>query len=97
MDPSRDPEGNEPRHLAGACQLTGSRVIEIGCGDGRLTWRYLALTRSVVGIDPEMPDLQEARKASPADARHAHFVQAEAESLPFPVQTFDVAIFGWSL
>jgi hypothetical protein len=34
-----DPQGNEPAALFGfAGSLAGQRVLEIGYGDGRLTW-----------------------------------------------------------
>ncbi len=44
-----DPE----RAVTALCgNLDGARVIEIGCGDGRLTFRYAAAARSVLAIDP---------------------------------------------
>ena len=35
-----DPENNEPRALFDLADFNGRSVLEIGCGDGRLTWRY---------------------------------------------------------
>ena len=35
-----DPEGNETATLFDLVDLDGAEVLEIGCGDGRLTWRY---------------------------------------------------------
>jgi cyclopropane fatty-acyl-phospholipid synthase-like methyltransferase len=35
-----DPEGNETDALFALVELEGQEVLEIGCGDGRLTWRY---------------------------------------------------------
>jgi len=35
-----DPEGNETLALFDLVQLDGREVLEIGCGDGRLTRRY---------------------------------------------------------
>jgi hypothetical protein len=34
-----DPEGVEPRALARLAPVDGLRVLELGCGDGRLTFR----------------------------------------------------------
>ena len=31
----------------------GDHVLEIGCGEGRLTWRYASASFSTVGIDPK--------------------------------------------
>lgn len=33
----RDGEGAEPAAIAAAVDLRGTRVLEVGCGDGRLT------------------------------------------------------------
>ncbi len=97
VDPIRDPEGCEPSHLTAASQLAGSRVIEIGCGNGRLTRRYASLPKEVVGVDPDLADLRKARKDLPVRAPQAHLVCAKAESLPFKPHEFEVAIFAWSL
>ena len=35
-----DPEGNEIRALFDLVNRTGRDVLEVVCGDGRLTWRY---------------------------------------------------------
>lgn len=97
MDPIRDPEGNEPNHLAATGVLGDSRVIELGFGDGRMTWRYASLSSQVVGVDPYLEDLQAAAKELPARAPQTYLVCAKAENLPFKTQEFEVAIFSWSL
>jgi hypothetical protein len=35
-----DPEQNETSALCGFADLDGCRVLDVGCGDGRLTWLY---------------------------------------------------------
>lgn len=37
---SVDPEENEPRALFGIVDVANKYILEIGSGDGRLTWRY---------------------------------------------------------
>ncbi|OGO50103.1 MAG: hypothetical protein A2Z30_06060 [Chloroflexi bacterium RBG_16_64_43] len=94
----RDPHGNETKflHLSGG--LSGARVLEVGCGEGRLTWRYAYGTRSTVAIDPDLEPLSTARDACPAEWRtRLHFVQADAEHLPLRRSLFDRAILAWSL
>jgi ubiquinone/menaquinone biosynthesis C-methylase UbiE len=94
---SRDPESAELKHLVAACQLSGKSVLEIGCGNGVLTWQYAHLPRRVIGIDPKAAELQEASRARPASRSEAFFIQAMGEALPFPPQTFDLVIFASSL
>ncbi len=96
MRPQRDPEGAELSHLLAACLLPAQSVLEIGCGAGQLTWQYAGLPRRVVGIDPAMSELRLARSHA-APAPQASFIQAMGEALPFPSQTFDVALFASSL
>jgi 2-polyprenyl-3-methyl-5-hydroxy-6-metoxy-1,4-benzoquinol methylase len=49
-----DPEGEEIAALAAFVPtLDGARVVEIGCGDGRLTRRYARRAASVLAIDPD--------------------------------------------
>ena len=94
----KDPEENETRQLQGIVPWSGKRVLEIGCGNGRLTWRYAHLAQAVVGIDLDLSDLLNAHRER---ARHAvagaTFVLADAQALPFPDGSFDVAVLSWSL
>lgn len=98
MDPIRDPEQNETQKLARIEALAGARVIEIGSGNGRLTWRYAPRARFVIGVDTEADVLGEARRAS-LEREQVRFsvVQGSAEALPFKAGSFDVVVFAWSL
>ncbi len=92
-----DPEGTESKILKQLVDLTGKRVLEIGCGDGRLTWRYASLPKQITGIDLQQDDLRVALIDRPANlASRVQFARADALHLPFPTNTFDVAIFAWS-
>ena len=46
-----DPENNETHALLDMVNFSGKHVLEIGCGDGRLTWRYADKASSVIAID----------------------------------------------
>ena len=93
MDPIRDPEENEKKHLYQLGHLENARVLEIGCGDGRLTWRYAYRPASVAGLDPGLESLATAIADRPPDlAQRIGFIQGHAEALPF-----DAAILSWSL
>lgn len=97
-DPIRDPEGIETRHLLEIADLRGARVLEVGSGEGRLTWRYAAQAAQVVALDTDGAGLATARRARPADlARRVSFLRAAGEALPFRTQAFDVVLLSWSL
>ena len=53
MGSVKDPEGAEAVALAELADFDGKRVLEIGCGDGRLTWLYADRASTVLGIDTE--------------------------------------------
>ena len=98
MSFQKDPEQNETKHLRKFIDFTGKRVLEIGCGEGRLTWRYAASARSVTGIDLDKSALRVASYDRPGDLEKiVHFTNAHAEQLPFRKETFDIALLAWSL
>jgi ubiquinone/menaquinone biosynthesis C-methylase UbiE len=98
MTSTFDPEGREAALLASVPELDGARVLEVGVGEGRLTWRYADRARSVVGIDPDADSLGYLREDRPADLRRrVHGVVGDAEHLPFASERFDAAVLSWSL
>jgi ubiquinone/menaquinone biosynthesis C-methylase UbiE len=98
MEPVRDPEGKEIEILRETGSLHGRSLLEIGCGNGRLIWRYADSVPSIVGIDPDIEKLAEAVAARPSALdTHMIFAQTQAEDLPFADECFESAIFGWSL
>ncbi|HSG44163.1 MAG TPA: class I SAM-dependent methyltransferase [Anaerolineales bacterium] len=94
----KDPEGNETKYLYKIVDFAGKRVLEIGCGEGRLTWRYASASLSTIGLDPDKDSLRVAGIDRPSDlGNKVHFANAEAEHIPFRKETFDIAILAWSL
>ncbi len=94
MPVKRDPADLERTNLHAAVDLTDARVLEIGCGEGRLTALYQDVTRQVIGIDVQLDMLQSAKNKLYSKSR---FAIADALSLPFANKSFDVVIFAWSL
>jgi ubiquinone/menaquinone biosynthesis C-methylase UbiE len=94
----KDPRGAEARALAELGDFEGKRVLEIGCGDGRLTWLYVEQAAEVLGVDPEEESIREARAALPDQlADRVEFRVADAQALDVPRQRFDIAFLSWSL
>ena len=98
MPLQKDPEGFEKKILHKYVDFTNKRVLEIGCGEGRLTWKYADASRLTIGFDPDRDAVRVARADSPSDLRgRVHFTQASANHIPFSKETFDIAILAWSL
>lgn len=71
----------------------GRRVLEIGCGDGRVTRLYARQAASVVAIDPKTESIDALRAEMPdVDARPIGVFD-----LDLPRRSVDIAIFSWSL
>lgn len=97
MTLQKDAERNETKYLHKLADFEGKRVLEVGCGEGRLTWQYAKETLTTIGIDPDQDALRVATVDRPADLRSkVCFSLAKAEQLPFSKETFDLAIFAWS-
>src|SRR2546421_1408993 len=93
-----DPEGMETRVLRALVRMDGRDVLEIGSGNGRLTWRYAQRAASVVGLEPEERHVLRARAATPAALRNrVDFRVADAASVELPDATFDVVLLSWSI
>lgn len=97
MTLQKDPEGTETLFLRRSADFTGKRVLEIGCGDGRLIWRYANATGCLIGIDLDAEALSAAASNCQVDLdKNVSFVRASTLDLPFPRETFDIAILAWS-
>ncbi len=74
------------------------RVIEIGCGKGRLSRRLAHLGAQLEALDPDRKLIATAKKDVPARfADRIRFRVGSALDLKFPKQTFDIAVFSWVL
>jgi 2-polyprenyl-3-methyl-5-hydroxy-6-metoxy-1,4-benzoquinol methylase len=60
-----DPEGADARRARGRGGPTWKRMLEVGSGDGRLTWRSAELTANVLGVDPDAEWVATARADTP--------------------------------
>jgi ubiquinone/menaquinone biosynthesis C-methylase UbiE len=94
----RDRDGAETSAIDALIELKGKRVIDVGCGSGRLT--SLAATRasSVYAFDPDADSVAKAAASLSQEARKkVRFAVHSAEALDVARRRFDVALCGWSL
>jgi 2-polyprenyl-3-methyl-5-hydroxy-6-metoxy-1,4-benzoquinol methylase len=93
----KDSGGAEARVLASTADFSGARVLEVGCGDGRLTWLYAPRAENVLGLDPDEEQIELALSNTPPElANRVRFEAGEVEDLS-KTATFDVAFLSWSL
>jgi cyclopropane fatty-acyl-phospholipid synthase-like methyltransferase len=96
-----DPEENETRALIKfAGSLDGKSVLEVGCGDGRLTWRYAEHVAHVTGIDPDADKINRAQAAFPTHLqKKVELLNIDLDDFAARTRTdqFDIAILAWSL
>ena len=93
-----DPNEDEKKYLHKFADFANKRVLEIGCGDGRLTWQYAHASSLTVGLDPDQDALRLALVDAPSDLENkVFFTRAQSEHLPFSKEKFDLAVLSWSL
>jgi ubiquinone/menaquinone biosynthesis C-methylase UbiE len=98
MSLQRDPENRESKTLHKFADFANKHVLEVGCGEGRLTWKYAPASGLTVGLDPDHDALRIAQADCPAHLqKHTHFTGASAKHIPFQKETFDIAVLAWSL
>ena len=98
MDPENR-EGEALLRVSGG--FADASVLEIGCGDGRLTWQIAPQARRLVGIDPSKEKIAKAWQAIPNKLKsqvhfHAQSLEVYAASIPSS-ERFDCAVLSWSL
>ena len=85
----------EPRRIDALVPLEGARILEVGCGDGRLTAFAAASATSVYAFDPNGERVKAAQAT--VESERVRFGVHGAEALDVERESFDVALCGWSL
>ena len=95
-----DPEENEINALFRLASLGGKRVLEIGSGDGRLTWRFGHQAGFVTAIEPFAESVKRAKRDLPSFLKdrvrllHIGFEEFAARTRS---ESFDIALLSWAL
>jgi 2-polyprenyl-3-methyl-5-hydroxy-6-metoxy-1,4-benzoquinol methylase len=93
-----DPEGAHLAALLRLADFDGARVLEMGCGEGRLTRGIAVDAASVLAFDPDGALVEEAQAALPVEvADRVAFRVAKAEEIEIERGSFDLVVFSWSL
>jgi ubiquinone/menaquinone biosynthesis C-methylase UbiE len=94
-----DPTRSEVHALESAATWRGKEVLEVGCGDGRLTLRLAALGAARIrALDPSAELVRTARQNMPQRyARRIEYRVGHAERLALGSNTIDRVVFSWVL
>jgi ubiquinone/menaquinone biosynthesis C-methylase UbiE len=92
------PPGMEVGLIERYVGLEGRRILEIGCGDGRLTRQFAPLASSVVAIEPDAAKIALARRLAAIEGTsNVSFRVGSAQQIRLGGDPFEVALFSWSL
>ena len=93
-----DPEGAHLAALRRLSDFRGRRVLELGCGDGRLTRGIAPDAASVLAFDPVRDSVERARQSLPAElAGRVAYRVASGKEIDLERHSFDLVVFSWSL
>jgi 2-polyprenyl-3-methyl-5-hydroxy-6-metoxy-1,4-benzoquinol methylase len=86
-----DPEGRHIAALRKLADFRGARVLEIGCGDGRLTAGFASEAVAVLATDPAAEAVAAAERSVAAELRErVTFRAAAAAEVDVPPSSFNL-------
>ena len=93
-----DPEGAHLAALRRLGDFRSRRIIELGCGEGRLTVGIAAGAASVLAFDPDADRVEQARESLSEElALRVTYEVASGKAIEIEPGAFDLAVFSWSL
>ena len=94
-----DPERSELRALKEVGTWRDKKVLEVGCGDGRLTLRLATLRPKLIhAIDPNPDRIRLARKNLPSElSKEIRYKVGSAGKMKYLSKSFDIVVFSWVL
>ncbi len=98
MSRTLDPEGAHLAALRRLGRFQGRSLLELGCGDGRLTVGMAAEAAHVLAFDPDAEAIERARASLPPElAGRVAYEVASGKAIKVERSSFDLAVFSWSL
>lgn len=76
--------------------IAGKEILEIGCGNGRLSFRLAKIAKKLVAIDPDMKKVENATMQVRPGMQNIEFRAGRGEQLDFPDRRFDVVLYSLS-
>jgi 2-polyprenyl-3-methyl-5-hydroxy-6-metoxy-1,4-benzoquinol methylase len=93
-----DPEGVETGVLNSIADFTDKSVLEIGCGDGRMTKRFASSARYVHAIDTDPIVISAAKAGIPRSLiAKVRYEVADICDIKLPNQAYQIAVFAMSI
>jgi len=93
-----DPEGAHLAALHRLCDFHGRRVLELGCGEGRLTIPVAREAAYVFAFDTDAHAVEQARRSLPIEVEErVTFRVASGKEVEIERHAFELALFSWSL
>jgi 2-polyprenyl-3-methyl-5-hydroxy-6-metoxy-1,4-benzoquinol methylase len=98
MKPVLDPDGAHLAALQRLADFRGQRVLELGCGDGRLTIPIARDAAYVLALDTDADAVGRARRTLPSElAGRVAYRVASGKAIHVKRHSFDLTVFSWAL
>jgi 2-polyprenyl-3-methyl-5-hydroxy-6-metoxy-1,4-benzoquinol methylase len=93
-----DPEGAHLAALLRLADFRGLRVLEFGCGDGRLTLPIARDAAHTFAFDQDAEAVGRARQSLPQElSERVAYEVASGTEIQIEPHSFDLTVFSWSL
>lgn len=91
-----DPDGKEIKTILSQAQFKGKRVLELGCGTGRLTGKLAKHCKTLVSIDHNEDSVEYCQEKF-KNLKNVAFVHTSVKELKnIPHKEYDIILAGWT-